>query len=115
MTGTTRWKSGQSSDVGAYELLMAPYRSLGKPGVAGVFSVCPNPVASGHGQLLIKWDEATTSERVAQLFGPRGQFIRAFAVPKGATELLMSVQGLPPGNYLLWLQGYLQAVGVVVF
>lgn len=115
MTGISRWKSGQSIDVGAYELLIAPYRSIEKPERAGAFSVRPNPVASGQSYLLIALDEAARFEGSAQLFDQRGQLVRTLTVPRGATELLMSVSGLPPGSYGLWLQGYGQALRVVVY
>jgi hypothetical protein len=114
-TGTPRWKSGQSMDVGAYELLMAPYRSLEKPESARAFSVRPNPVASDQGHIVITWDEAANQDGAAQLFDLSGRLVRTLRVPKGATELPMSVSGLPPGSYWLSLEGHGPAVRVLVF
>ena len=114
MERTARWYSGSAPDVGAYEHLMSPYRSVEDEAPDAGFSVFPNPVAGGQ-LLTIQTNQAIQCKSTAFLFDGMGSIVRKADFQSGLKSFEIPLEGLPAGIYFLKIQGYEKAKAVSIF
>ncbi len=101
---TARWFSGTAPDIGAYEHLMVPYRTVEDEVSEMGFSIVPNPVAGNQG-LTIQTTQPLASETTAFLFDAVGNLLQKLELPRAQKELQLPLPALAPGTYFLYIQG----------
>ncbi len=101
---TARWHSGLAPDVGAYEHLMSPYRSVENEASNSGFSAAPNPVA-GNQVLTIQANRPLLARSRAFLFDAMGNRVQTAELTRGEKEFQMPLLDLEPGIYFLYIQG----------
>ncbi|MBC7774841.1 MAG: T9SS type A sorting domain-containing protein, partial [Phycisphaerae bacterium] len=101
---TARWYSGSAPDVGAYEHLMSPYRSVENEISDGGFTVAPNPVGGDEG-LTIQTKQPLSARSTAFLFDIMGNLVQKVDFQRGQKTFQMHLENLPTGTYFLMVQG----------
>jgi hypothetical protein len=76
----------------------SPLAVRGGSGIASPLSFYPNPA---HQRVTLVLPTALTQTGTAQLYDALGREVGRQPVPAHATELMLSLTGLPPGLYLL--------------
>ncbi len=101
---TARWFSGLAPDVGAYEHLTVPYRTVEDETPLTGFSIAPNPV-EGNRILTIQTKQPLASETTAYLFDVLGNLLQKLELPQAQQEFPIPLAALAPGIYFLNIQG----------
>ncbi len=99
---TNRWFSGSAPDVGAYEYLTVPYRTVEDEHLGLGFSVAPNPIASDQ-VWTIQTSRPLEYETTVFLFDVAGKLVLKQDLLRGSMEL--QVPAPAPGIYFLYIQG----------
>ena len=101
---TARWYSGSAPDVGAYEHLTVPYRTVEDQGADFGFSLAPNPVA-GDQDLTIQCTEPLHAGSRVYLYDQAGRTVREGYFQRGQKHCLLALENLPSGTYFVLLEG----------
>ncbi len=114
MTRTARWFSGTAPDVGAYEHLTVPYRTVEDEASVMGFTIAPNPI--GVDQVLrIQTTQPLASETTAFLFDAVGNLLQKLELPRAQKDFQVPLSALEPGIYFLYIQGIGKGKSISVF
>lgn len=97
MGHTARWYSGSAPDVGAYEFLTSPYRSIPDPGSTRV-QIFPNPAAKGM-PVLVQFSEPMLQPAPLTIWDLQGRLISQNNLEKGQKMVEIPTGMLSPGLY----------------
>ncbi|HAD14289.1 MAG TPA: hypothetical protein DCF33_17855 [Saprospirales bacterium] len=99
MGHTARWYTGSAPDVGAYEFLTSPYRSIPDPATFSV-QLFPNP-APAQTPVWLQCSQPLQQQAQLQIWDTQGRLIKQSRLEKGQTEALIHTENLSPGIYLI--------------
>lgn len=111
---TASWPSGSAPEVGAYEHLVLPYRSVEDEVFGFSFSIAPNPIA-GNQVLTVLTNQPLRRKTTAFLFDAVGNLVQKVQLPRGSNTFQLPLQALPPGVYLLKIDEFGMGKVVLIF
>jgi len=111
---TARWFSGAAPDIGAYEHLTVPYRTVEDEKSALEFAFFPNPVV-GNQILTILTPQLLRIKHNVFLYDATGNLVQKAEFQQGSNKLQMPLENLPAGTYFLWVQGLGSAKAISFF
>jgi hypothetical protein len=100
MSRTARWYTGSAPDVGAYEFLVSPYRSVPDEKAAS-FQVYPNPAAPNV-SITVVFDVALTQDEVLYCLDQYGRVVAQTFMEKSRMQAALTLPNLPPGIYWIY-------------
>ncbi|MFN0216437.1 MAG: right-handed parallel beta-helix repeat-containing protein, partial [Saprospiraceae bacterium] len=114
MGRTARWFSGSAPDVGAYELLTAPYRTVEVEDRESGFSVFPNPVTENQ-FLVLQTPKPLAFNSKAYLFDTEGNVIQKMELQRGQKTFEWALGSISAGIYFLVVEGSGPAKKISIF
>ncbi|MCC7466559.1 MAG: right-handed parallel beta-helix repeat-containing protein [Saprospiraceae bacterium] len=100
MSRTARWHTGSAPDVGAYEFLVSPYRSLPDEKAASIL-VYPNPAAAGE-LITISFDGPISKDLILYFQDQYGRVVCQISLNKSRSQAQLNLPNLPPGIYWMY-------------
>ena len=110
---TNRWYSGSAPDVGAYEHLTVPYRTVEDKDSSLEFLIVPNP-AAGDQVLTIQTSRPLAVNSTAFLFDVMGNLVQKAEFQCGHKRFEIPLENLSTGTYFLSVQGLGSAKAVQI-
>lgn len=104
LSRTQRWVSGNAPDVGAYEFLVAPYRTAPDVPQGLNLKIFPNPLVHGQ-RLTLTFEQAPTIATTIWLTNSSGIPLKKYDWPDGKVTWEMELPALAPGMYYLTVPG----------